>query len=103
LGSFVPTHLIALLAVATVAAACGFIASTVSRKRKRRTRGYLVVGFCCGLFAGAMLRRRGLKALRAIEWHRGSGPLSAVIPGIHFAARTANFAASHLRLASRQS
>jgi hypothetical protein len=102
MGSLAPTHLIALLAVAAVAAASGFIASTVIRKRRRRARGYLVVGFCCGLLAGAMLRKwRGLNVVGAIMQRGGSRPLRAVIPGIHFATRTATFAASRLRLGAR--
>lgn len=106
MGSLGPAHLIALLlAVATVAAVCGFIASTVVRRNKRRARGYLLVGFCCGLLAGGILRRRrrGLNALGAIMRCGDFRPLRTVIAGggKHFAARTATFAAS--RLGSRPS
>lgn len=108
MGSLGPTHLIfLLLAVATVAAVCGFIASTVVRRNKRRARGYLLVGFCCGLLAGGILRRRrrGLKGLGAIMRWGEFRPLGAVIHDAsrHFAARTATFAASRVRLVSRPS
>lgn len=108
MGSLGPAHLIPLLlAVAAVAAVCGFIASTVVRRNKRRARGYLLVGFCCGLLAGGLLsrRRRGLHALGAIMRGRDFRPLRTVIHdrSKHFAARTATFAASRVRLASRPS
>ena len=108
MGSLGLAHLIPLLlAVATVAAVCGFIASTIVRRHKRRARGYLLVGFCCGLLAGGILsrRRRGLKALGAIMRCWDFRPLRTVIHagGRHFAARTATFAASRVRLGSRPS
>lgn len=106
MGSLGPTYLVfLLLAVAIVAAVCGFIASIAVRRNERRARGYLLVGFCCGLLAGGILRRRrrGLNALRTIMRRRDFRPLGAVIPGIgsQFATRTATFAASRLRLRSR--
>ena len=59
MGSLGPTHLVALLvAVAIVAAICGFMASAVARRKKRRPRALFVVGFFCGLMTGAILRRR---------------------------------------------
>src|ERR1700732_3929172 len=64
-----PTHLIALLlAVAIIAALCGFIASAVARRNKRRARRFFLVGFVCGLMAGQVLggRRPHLRALRAL-------------------------------------
>jgi hypothetical protein len=56
-----------LLAVAIIAAICGFIASAVRRK-KRRARVFFVAGFVCGVMTGAMLRgrHRGLNALGAV-------------------------------------
>ncbi len=66
MGSLGPTHLISLLlAVAIIAATCGFIASAVVRRNKRRARGFFLLGFFCGLMAGAILpgRRRGLHGL----------------------------------------
>jgi hypothetical protein len=54
-----PTQLIVLLVtVAIVAAACGFLGSVVVRRRKRRARGVFVLGFLCGVTAGALLRTR---------------------------------------------
>ena len=81
MGSIGPTHLISLLvAVAIIAATCGFIASAVARRNKRRTRGVFALGFLSGLMAGAILRRtRG-----------GSG---------RFAVRALSRAALHARLA----
>ena len=80
MGSLEPTHLIALLvAVAIIAAICGFIASAVARRNKRRARGFFLLGFFCGLMAGAILRGR----------RRGPG---------HFAARAKAFAASRVQL-----
>jgi hypothetical protein len=105
MGSLGSTPISLLLVVAAIAAVCGFKASTVLRRNKRRARGYLIVGFCCGFLAGGILRRRhrGLDALRAIMRHRDFRPLRTVIPaaGSHFASRTATFAASRVRLVSR--
>jgi hypothetical protein len=71
MGSLGTTQLISLLlAVATVAALCGFVAST-ARRKKRRTRGIFLVGFFCGLVAGGVLRGRrsdaGRLAARALS------------------------------------
>ncbi len=80
MGSIGPTHLISLLiALAIIAAICGFLATAVVRRNKRRTRGFFLLGFFCGLMAGAILhgRRRGTD---------------------RFAARAVTFAASHIRL-----
>jgi hypothetical protein len=103
MGSLEPTHLIALLvAVAIIAAMCGFIASAVARRNKRRARGFFLLGFFCGLMAGAILRgrRRGLNALGAVARCADVSPRRAGIrrgTG-HFAARAKPFAASHVRL-----
>jgi uncharacterized membrane protein YeaQ/YmgE (transglycosylase-associated protein family) len=102
MGSLGPTHLISLLlAVAIIAAICGFIASAVVRRNKRRARGFFLLGFFCGLVSGAILRgrRRGLNALGAVArcadvrppraWmRRGTG---------RFAVRGFTFAASNVR------
>src|SRR5271166_5797551 len=103
MGSLGPTHLISLLlAVAIIAATCGLIASAVTRRNKRRTRGFFLLGFFCGLMAGAILhgRRRGLNALGAVARCADVRPLRA---GIRrgtgrFAARALTFAPSHVRL-----
>ena len=106
MGSLGPTHLIALLvAVAIIAAMCGFIASAVARRNKRRARGFFLLGFVCGLMAGAILRgrRRGLNALGALArcadvrpWRagirRGTGRLDV---------RAFTAAASHVRQGPR--
>jgi uncharacterized membrane protein YeaQ/YmgE (transglycosylase-associated protein family) len=80
MGSLGPTHLIALLfAVAIIASIAGFVASAVTRRNKRRARGWFVVGFFCGLMAGARLPgRRGGRNVLAL-------------------ARAFTVAASHLR------
>jgi hypothetical protein len=81
MGSLGPTDLIALLvAVATSAAICGFVASAASRRNKRRARGFFLLGFFCGLMTSAILRGR----------RRG------------FAVRAFAFAASHVRQVSRR-
>ena len=103
MGSLGPTYLISLLlAVAIVSATCGFIASAVARRSRRRARGFFLLGFFCGFIAGPILRRRrrGLNALGAVArcadvrplgvWmRRGTGP---------FAARALPSAASDVRL-----
>lgn len=59
MGSLGPTYLIALLlAVATVASICGFLASAVTRRNKRRGRAAFLVGCICGFVAGEVVRRR---------------------------------------------
>ena len=103
MGSLEPTHLIALLvAVAIIAAICGFIASAAARRNKRRARGLFLVGFFCGLMAGTILRgrRRGLNALGAVARCADVRPL---ITGIRrgtggFGASAFTFAPSHVRL-----
>jgi uncharacterized membrane protein YeaQ/YmgE (transglycosylase-associated protein family) len=103
MGSLEATHLISLLlAVAIIAATCGFIASAVVRRSKRRARGFFLLGFFCGLMASAILRRRrrGLNALGAVA---RCADVRTLIAGIRrgagrFAARALTFAASHARL-----
>jgi uncharacterized membrane protein YeaQ/YmgE (transglycosylase-associated protein family) len=106
MGSLGPTHLIALLvAVAIIAAICGFIASAVARRNKRRARGFFLVGFFCGLMAGAILRgrRRGLHALGALARRAHvRPPITGIRRGTgRFAVRAFAFAASHVRLGLR--
>jgi hypothetical protein len=82
MGSLGLTHLISLLlAVAIIAATCGFIASAGVRRNKRRARGFFLLGFFCGLMAGAILpgRRRGLNALGAVARCADVRPLRAGI------------------------
>lgn len=59
------TLLIALLVAVLAAAVCGYIASTAPPRSKRRARGHFVLGFCCGVAAGAILRRKLLRAARS--------------------------------------
>jgi uncharacterized membrane protein YeaQ/YmgE (transglycosylase-associated protein family) len=106
MASLGPTHLISLLlAVAIIAVTCGFIASAVARRNKRRARGYFVLGFVCGLIAGPVLRRRrrGLNALAAVARCTDARLLSAGkrYGTDHLAARALTFAASQVRLGLR--
>jgi hypothetical protein len=79
MGSLGPTHLFSLLvAVAIIGAICGFVASAVTRRNKRRARRFFLLGFFCGLITGTILRER----------RRGTG---------RFAVRKLSFAASHVR------
>ncbi|MDT5068865.1 MAG: hypothetical protein QOK02_5020 [Mycobacterium sp.] len=73
-----PTQLLVLLAaVAIVAAASGFLGSVVMRRRRHRARGVFVLGFLCGVAAGALprTRRRIRYALRGVS--RGIPPRRA--------------------------
>jgi uncharacterized membrane protein YeaQ/YmgE (transglycosylase-associated protein family) len=101
MGSFGPTQLISLLlAVAIIAATCGFIASAVARRNKRRARGFFVLGFVCGLIAGPIVRRsRGLNALGAVARCTDARLLSAGkrYGTDRFAARALTLVASHVR------
>ncbi len=83
MGSLGPIPLIALLlTVAVLAATAGFITSAVVQRNMRRTRGIFLVGFFCGVMAGAIRRAR----------RRGNE---------HFASRAITFAASRVSLGSR--
>ena len=79
-----------LLAVAILAAIGGFAASAFPQK-KRRARGPFLLGFVCGLTAGAILRgrRRGLNLLGALTGRADVRPLRAGIrrDTVRFAAR----------------
>jgi len=102
MGSLGPTHLICLLlAVAIIAATCGFIASAVARRNKRRARGFFVLGFFCGFIAGPILRRRrrGLNALGAVARFTHIRLLSAGkrYGTDRFAARAPTLVASNVR------
>jgi hypothetical protein len=67
MGSLGPPHLVLLFAVAMVAAACGFTASVVMRRKKRRARGIFLMGAFCGFMAGVTMRRRSrLHALAVV-------------------------------------
>ena len=68
-----------LLAVAIIAATCGYIGSAIARRNKRRARGYFILGFMCGSMAGTILRRT----------RRGTD---------HFATRALTLVASHRRV-----
>lgn len=97
MGSLGPIHLIALLlAVATIAAIGGFVASAL--RNRRRARGPFILGFFCGLMAGAILRgrRHGLNVLGALAGRTDVRPLGAGIrrDTVRFAARALTFAAS---------
>ncbi len=106
MGLLGPTHLISLLlAVAIIAATCGFIASAVVRRNKRRAHSLFLLGFVCGLIAGPILRRRrrGLNALATVARCADVRLLSA---GKRYgtdrlAARALTFVASNVRLGFR--
>ena len=58
MGSLGITQFIFLLmAVASAAALCGFVASTLTRRKKQRARRAFIVGFLFGFTAGAVVRR----------------------------------------------
>lgn len=58
MGSLGSTQLICLLiAVAVIAATCGFIGSTAASKNRRRARKYFLLGVFCGVLAGPIIRR----------------------------------------------
>jgi hypothetical protein len=102
MGSLGPTHLICLLlAVAIIAATCGFISSAVARRNQRRARGFFVLGFFCGFIAGPILRRRrrGLNALGAVARFTHIRLLSAGkrYGTDRFAARALTLVASNVR------
>ena len=87
------THLIVLLiAVAAIGVASGFLGSILVRRRKRRARRIFVLGFLCGVTAGAILRtrRRTVYALGAFGHDVGVLPRRAGTRGdaYRFAART---------------
>lgn len=68
MGPLALAQLISLVgAVAAIGATGGFIASAVTRRKKRRTRAIFMVGFFCGLLAGSVLaaRRRGQNTFAA--------------------------------------
>ena len=57
MGSLGTTPLVVLLlAVGIAAALCGYTASAVARRNKRRTRGVFLVGLFCGFTAGVVVR-----------------------------------------------
>ena len=103
MGSLGPTHLISLLlAVAIIAATCGFIASAVARRNKRHARGFFGLGFFCGFMAGTILRRRrrGLNALRVVARCADVRPLTTWMGrrAGRVAARALSSVASDIRL-----
>jgi uncharacterized membrane protein YeaQ/YmgE (transglycosylase-associated protein family) len=53
-----PMQMLLFLAVGGTGAMCGFIASAVVLRNKRRARGYFVLGVLTGLVAATIGRRR---------------------------------------------
>jgi hypothetical protein len=99
-----PTQLILLLvAVAAIAAAAGFLGSVVMQRKKRRARGYFVLGFLCGVTATAILRvrRRSLHALGAVGRRVGVRPAETRGGAYRFAARALSIAVTSERDAGR--
>ena len=69
MGSPATTQLMLLfMAVAVVAALCGFLAAAVVHGRQRPRKRAFLVGVLCGLLAGRIVggRRPGAKILKAI-------------------------------------
>ncbi len=61
-------QMLLVVAVAAIAGTTGFLAAGVLQGQKRRARRFFVLGFVCGVTAGAVLkfRRRGLRAFGAL-------------------------------------
>lgn len=90
-----PTQLILLLvAVAIIAAACGFLGSLIVQRKKRPVCGYFVVGFLCGVTATTIMRarRRSLRALGAVGQRIGVRPRETRGGAHRFAARALTLA-----------
>lgn len=71
MGSLGPAQVISLLvAIAAAAALCGFLVSTIARRKRQRARRFYIVGFFCGFTAGVVVRRQwreiGRLAVRAL-------------------------------------
>jgi hypothetical protein len=99
-----PTHLILLLvAVAALSAAAGFLGSLVMQRKKRRARGYFVLGFLCGVTATAILRvrRRSLHVLGAIGQRVSIRPAETRGGAYRFAARALSLAATVVEASGR--
>lgn len=59
MGSFGPMHVIWLLvAVAAGSSLCGFVGSTMARRKRQRARRSFIVGFFCGFTTGVIVRGR---------------------------------------------
>jgi hypothetical protein len=70
-------YIVLLVAVAAAAALCGFVASTVARRKRQRARRFFMVGFFCGFTAGVVVRRKWRETARlAVRTFN-----SAVLPG----------------------
>jgi hypothetical protein len=71
MGATGPLQVVLFVAVAVVAASCGFLISTVRLRKKRRARVYFVLGVVTGLVAAAVPRGRFRAANGAIALGRG--------------------------------
>lgn len=71
MGSFGPPQLAVLVAVAAMAAMCGFAAATAMRRTKRQTRHVFLFGALCGFVAGAVSAkwRGGRRTLLRVGSH----------------------------------
>jgi hypothetical protein len=81
MGSLGTTQLTALLVAAVAAGVlCGFVASTIARRKKQRARRFFVAGLFCGFTAGVFVRRGwrqvGPVAVRALGSAALRSPLS---------------------------
>lgn len=69
--------LLLLVAVASVAAMGGFVASAVVLRKKRRARGYFVLGVVTG-WAAAVISRRDLRTLGAFSARAAVRPFANI-------------------------
>lgn len=79
-----PAQLVSLLVAAAVIVAMHLVLRwAVVRRNRRRARGFFVLGFSCGLLAGAFLRgrRRARRALRTVARRVGHQPRRPGIRG----------------------
>jgi hypothetical protein len=73
MGWLGPPQLIAVLvALAATASLCGYTASALARRKRRRAKRFFIAGFLCGFTVGVVTRRRwqdigrmGVRALRS--------------------------------------
>jgi hypothetical protein len=75
-------QVVLLVTIAVAAALCGFIASAVSLRNKRRARGYFVLGVLTGLIAATITRRRYRRLASAVGARRLILFPTCTLPGV---------------------